>query len=136
MLTVVSAWQSLMIALARSSSLTRLLQGNRRISATASQFVAGPDEDAALRAAFMLRQRGVRASLFFLGEYTTDEATTRRTIGSLARVIEALNRSGLDTHVSVDPTQIGYAIRDELGEENALCLAVPFSTHGKGIGSG
>ena len=125
-LTMVFAWQSLMIALARSSSVTRLLQGNRRISATASQFVAGPDEDAALRTALMLRERGVRASLFFLGEYTTDEAMTRRTIESLARVIEALNQSGLDTHVSVDPSQIGYAIRDELGEENALCLAASF----------
>jgi proline dehydrogenase len=123
---MVFAWQRLMIALARTSSLTRLLEGNRRISATASQFVAGPDEDAALRTALMLQRRGVRASLFFLGEYTTDETTTRQTIGSLARVIEALSLSGLDTHVSVDPTQIGYAIRDELGEENALCLAASF----------
>ncbi len=123
---MVSVWQSLMIALARSSALTRFLQGNRRISATASQFVAGPDEDAALRTALMLSRRGVRASLFCLGEYATDEATARRTIGSLSQVVEALNRSGLDTHVSVDPTQIGYAIRDELGEENALCLAASF----------
>jgi proline dehydrogenase len=123
---MVSAWQSTMIALARSSSLTRFLHGNRRISATASQFVGGPDEDAALRTALTLRQRGIRALLFCLGEYTTDEAATRRTTESLTRVLGTLNRSGLDAHVSVDPTQIGYAIREELGEENALRLAASF----------
>ena len=37
-----------------------------------------------------------------------------------------MSRSGLDIHVSVDPAQIGYAIRDELGQENALTLAAFF----------
>ena len=121
-----SAWQDMMIALACSSSLTRVLQNNRRISSTANQFVGGPDEDSALRTALVLRQRGIRASLFFLGEYITDPAIAGLTVDSLARVLAALNRHGLDTHVSMDPTQIGFSIRDELGEENALRVAASF----------
>ena len=121
-----SVWQSFMIALARSASLTRFVQSTPRISSAANHFVGGLDEDAALRTAIALRQKGVRASLFFLGEYITDPATTRRTIDSLVRLLPALDRHGLDTHVSVDPTQIGYSIRAELGAENALRLAASF----------
>ncbi|MGA3261294.1 MAG: proline dehydrogenase family protein [Bryobacteraceae bacterium] len=123
---MVSVWQSFMIALARSGSLTRFVQRNPRISSAASQFVGGTDEDSALRTALALKQQGIRASLFFLGEYITDPAITRQTVDSLQRLLPALDAHGLDTHVSVDPTQIGYAIRPELGEENALRLAASF----------
>jgi proline dehydrogenase len=121
-----SAWQNMMIALARSDSLTRHVQRNSRISSAAKHFVGGPDEDAALRTALELRQRGIRASLFFLGEYITDPAVTRQTVDSLVRLLPTLDPHGLDTHISVDPTQIGYAIRAEIGEENALRLAASF----------
>ncbi|MGB7758456.1 MAG: proline dehydrogenase family protein [Bryobacteraceae bacterium] len=123
---MVSVWQNTMIALARSGSLTRRVQSHSRISSAANQFVGGLDEGAAIGTALDLRQRGIRASLFFLGEYITDPAVTRQTVDSLVRLLPALDRLGLDTHVSVDPTQIGYAIRDELGEENALRLAAAF----------
>jgi proline dehydrogenase len=121
-----NVWQSTMIALARSAALTRFLQANRRISSTATQFIGGPDEDAALQTALRLRKRGIRASLFYLGEYTTDEAATRQTVESLLRLLPRLNANVLDTHISVDPSQIGYAIRDALGEENVLRLAASF----------
>src|SRR5271157_6545191 len=107
----------MMIALACNSSLTRALQNNRRMSSAANQFVGGPDEDSALRTALMLRQQGIRASLFFLGEYIIDPAITRQTVDSLVRLLPQLDERGLDTHVSVDSTQIGYSIRPELGEE-------------------
>jgi proline dehydrogenase len=117
-----SAWQSLMIALARSSTLTRILQGSPRIASISSQFLGGPNEDLALRTALALRQQGIRVSMFFLGEYTSDRAATTQTIDSLIRVLTALSQNGLDAHISVDPTQIGFAISEELGEGNALRL--------------
>jgi proline dehydrogenase len=119
-------WQNMMIALARSGSLTGLVQRNPRIASAANHFVGGLDEDGAIRTALSLRRRGIRASLFFLGEYITDPAVTQQTVDSLVRLMPALDGQGLDTHVSVDPTQIGYAIRPELGEENALRLAAAF----------
>lgn len=115
-----------MIALARSRSITRFLQSAPGLASAAHHFVGGADEDAALGTALDLRQRGIRASLFFLGEYITDPAVTRQTVDSLVRLLPQLQAHGLDTHVSVDPTQIGYSIRPELGEENALRLAAAF----------
>lgn len=115
-----------MIALARSSALTRILQGNSRIASISSQFLGGSDEDSALHTALALQQQGIRVSMFFLGEYTTDTTTTTQTINSLIRVLAALNQQGLDAHISVDPTQIGFAISKELGEKNALRLGASF----------
>lgn len=121
-----SLWQNMMIALARSASITRFVQTNPRISSVANELVGGADEDAALRTALALRQRGIRASLFFLGEYITDPAITRQTVDSLVRLLPIMDANGLDTHVSVDLTQIGYWIGTELGERNALRLAAAF----------
>lgn len=121
-----SLWQTAMIALARCGWLTRAVQGSPWLGAAANQFVGGPNEDSALGAAIDLSRRGVRASLFFLGEYITDKAMTRRTVDSLARLLPRLEPNGLDTHISVDPTQIGYSIRRELGDENALRLATAY----------
>jgi proline dehydrogenase len=115
-----------MIALARSGSITRFLQSTPRLASVARDLVGGADEDAALRTALDLRHRGIRASLFFLGEYITDPAITRQTVDSLVRLLPQLDEHGLDTHISVDTTQIGYSIRPELGEENALRLAAAF----------
>jgi proline dehydrogenase len=116
----------MMIALARSGKVIGVMQGTPSLAAAAREFVGGPDEEAALRTAIGLRARGVRASLFFLGEYISDPAMTRQTADSLVRLLPQLDERGLDTHVSVDPTQIGYSIRPELGEENALRLAAAF----------
>ena len=54
-------WQNMMIAMARSSSLTGVVQGNPRIASAANHFVGGLDEDSAIRTALSLRQRGIRA---------------------------------------------------------------------------
>ncbi len=121
-----SVWQNTMIALARCGWLTRAAQRAPWLSAAARQFVGGPDEDSALRAAIGLRQQGIRASLFFLGEYIPEEAMTLQTVDSLVRLLPCLNPSGLDTHISVDPTQIGYSISRDLGDKNALRLAAAY----------
>lgn len=116
----------MMIALARSGKVIALMQGTPSLAGAAREFVGGPDEEAALRTAVGLHARGIRASLFFLGEYIIDPAITRQTVDSLVRLLPQLDERGLDTHVSVDSTQIGYSIRPELGEENALRLAAAF----------
>jgi len=123
---VASIWQNMMIALARSSKVIALMQSTPSLAAAAREFVGGPDEEAALRTAVGLHARGIRSSLFYLGEYIIDPAITRQTVDSLVRLLPQLDERGLDTHVSVDSTQIGYSIRPELGEENGLRLAAAF----------
>jgi len=119
---MVSLWQKLFIWQARSSFLKRIVQGNRRLSRVATRFVGGSDAASALNRTEVLHRRNTQASLFYLGEYVTDRDTVTRTVENLEQIIEALGSNGLDVHVSVDPTQIGYSIDDRFGEENALRL--------------
>jgi proline dehydrogenase len=112
-------WQSLMIALATSARIKDFMQRNARASALASRFVAGGDAAAALATALELKEKGLRASLYYLGEYVADAELVARNVEQKSAIAELLGEAGLDVHVSVDPTQVGYAISENLGQPNA-----------------
>ncbi len=112
-------WQSGMIALATSGRVTGFMQRNARASALATRFVAGADRDAALSRALALKENGFVASLFYLGEYVADPGLVEQNVAQKMAIAEALGAAGLDAHVSVDPTQIGYAIDEGTGRSNA-----------------
>ncbi len=65
-------WQKIMIALARSERVTRWMQNNGGMSRLSARFVVGNNVETAVERAKSLSDRGLRASLFFLGEYVTD----------------------------------------------------------------
>jgi proline dehydrogenase len=113
-------WQSLMIALARSPRVTRWMQANRATAGLARRFVGGLDAEQAIGTARRLRQAGFRASLYYLGEYVADPAQIGETVRQKKLAIMLLKDAGLQVHVSVDPTQIGYGYDDALGERNAI----------------
>ena len=113
-------WQSLMIALARSPRVTRWMQANRATAGLARRFVGGLDAEQAIGTARRLRQAGFRTSLYYLGEYVADPAQIAETVRQKKLAIMLLKDAGLQVHVSVDPTQIGYGYDDALGERNAI----------------
>ncbi len=112
-------WQKFMIGLATSDRVTGFMQRNARASGLARRFVAGPDQAAALGCAEELREQGFAASLFYLGEYVADPELVNENVVRKMAIAQGLGATGLDVHVSVDPTQIGYSIDDETGEANA-----------------
>ena len=114
-----AVWQRLMIALATSEGLKRRIQRGRRSSALATRFVGGADSRSALDTARTLADEGVTCSLFYLGEYVRDAATVSATVAQKIAMARELAAAGLDVHVSVDPTQIGYSIDHGLGQANA-----------------
>lgn len=118
-----AVWQQSMIALARSSRLTAVVHRNRRLSAMAGQFVAGPTAQDAVRVADDLSRRGITTSAYFLGEYVTDEAVIEATVEQLLGVIALLAEAGLEVHVSVDPTQVGLMRDPALARANITRLA-------------
>ena len=61
-------------------------------------------------------------SLYYLGEYVESPAAIEENVVQLTAAIEQLGQSNLDVHISIDPTQIGYAHSNALGEANALRL--------------
>ncbi len=78
----------------------------------------------AVRPAVRLREaHGIRASLFYLGEYVADADAIEHNTRQAMQACAALGQAGLDVHVSIDPTAIGYMRGDELGRGNARRIA-------------
>jgi proline dehydrogenase len=117
-----SLWQSAMIGFARSKAITGFIQGNRLMSGMAARFVGGDCSSSAVRRSAELSALGVATSLYYLGEYVESPDLIERNVVQLTAAIVKLSRSNLDVHISIDPTQIGYAHSDALGEANALRL--------------
>jgi proline dehydrogenase len=117
------AWQAGMIALARSSRAKRWIQGGRATSGLAGRYVAGPDAEAGVALAAALQARGIRSSLYYLGEYVDSPALVAENVAAKREVADLLGRAGIEIHVSVDPTQIGHSLDPALGRRNALAIA-------------
>lgn len=118
------AWQTTMIALARSAGLTRFVQGSRLGAALARRYIAGATPEAALaRVARLGSEQSIRGSLFALGEYVSDLTTIETTVLEQLSIVAQLAASPLDLHVSVDPTQIGHMLDPALARRNAFAVA-------------
>ena len=113
-------WQAGMIALARSPRITGFMQRNAAASALAGRFVVGATAAAACDAARRIEAEGFKASLYYLGEYVADPTKVSRTIERKLEVARLLGEAGLEVHISLDLTQIGYSIGETVGADNAL----------------
>jgi proline dehydrogenase len=117
------AWQRAMIAFARNVQAKRLLQGLLGRSLLAQRFVGRPTAEAAVAMAADLKARdGITSSLFYLGEYVDDPARTAETVRQSCQVARLLGDAGLDAHVSIDPTAVGYLTSDALAKQNAEAI--------------
>jgi proline dehydrogenase len=118
------AWQSNMIALARSKRCKAAIQSARAASSIAKRYVAGASPEAAIsRASALFAQRQIRSSLFFLGEYVDTPELVDENVAAKLAVTKLLSEASLDVHVSVDPTQIGYSLDPERARSNAFLIA-------------
>jgi proline dehydrogenase len=128
-------WQSWMIALARSAGVTRWMQGNRATASIARRFVAGADAAKAIAVARDLERTGFKTSLYYLGEYVKDAAIVAENGRQKMQIAEALSAAHLQIHVSVDSTQIGYAIDEAAGEQLALKIGARIRELGRTNGA-
>ncbi len=117
-------WQRGMIALARSARAKSFMQTSRAASFLVRKYVAGDSPEAGVRRAVeLLQSRGLRASLYYLGEYVDTPELVRENVENKLLVTEALRLAGVDIHVSVDPTQIGQMRNPATARDNALAVA-------------
>jgi len=86
----------------------------------ARSFVAGETIDDALKAVEKLNQRGIMATLDVLGESVTVKSDSDRAIQDYLDVLDAIHRTGVDSHVSLKLTQMGLDIDDEYCYENMI----------------
>lgn len=117
-------WQSSMIALARSKRWKAAIQGARTTSSVAVRYVGGNSPEAAIaRATALFAQHQIRSSLFYLGEYVDTPELVDENVAAKLAAATLLSQAGLDVHVSVDPTQIGYSLDPYVARRNAFLIA-------------
>ena len=125
-----------MIALATNPWLKEMMQNRAAASLLAKRFDTGHTVDEGARVALNLPARGIRSSLFYLGEYVGDPALVEQTVLSKMAAARSLRGLGLDVHVSVDPTQIGASIDLALCRRNALRIAAAIGDATRGARAG
>ncbi len=90
-----------------------MVTGTRPGRAVAGRFVAGDTLDDAVDVARSLNADGMSVSLDFLGEEVRDEASATRATEEYLESLDRIHDEGLDSNISVKPTQLGLAIDEE-----------------------
>jgi proline dehydrogenase len=85
--------------------------------------VGGDSAEAAIGKCLELSGSGATTSLNYLGEYLEAPAAIEENVAQIVAAVRLMGQSALDVHVSIYPTQIGYARSDELGEAGGLRIA-------------
>lgn len=126
-----SALRSTFIALSRNSALRNFSESSQLGRRMSSRFVAGMELDDALRAAESVNQQDMSVSLDSLGENVTNPDQAHRAAGIYHRLLDEIQRRGLDANVSVKLTQLGL----ELNYELAFIIASELVEHATRTGN-
>jgi proline dehydrogenase len=119
-----SMLQNAMIALARNTTLSRIMSSAAAGRPLATRFVGGTNVDTAVCTATRLFDRhGIRSSLFYLGEYVAERSAIEFNVNQSLAAIDSLAAAELDVDVSIDPTAIGFMESDTYGTANARLIA-------------
>ncbi len=100
-----------------NSTMTRLVT-RFGMSLGADRFVAGEDVEAALETVRELNDENLLATLDHLGESVTDESLAREAAAVYVDLLDKVRESGVQSTVSLKPTQMGLAVDPSLAEEN------------------
>ena len=118
----------LSLLIARQSWARKLALSTPGIRDLAWRFVAGEDLDAGIKVLHELARRGIRGSLNHVGTHVHEEAEAVAAADASIEAIRRIRVEGLDSHVSVKPTQVGLDIDDDLCRRQLrriLDVAVP-----------
>ena len=89
----------------------------------ARRFVAGEDIEDALKAVKVLNERGLIASLDYLGENVRDATAATAAADTYRAVIERVEAAGLEANLSMKLTQMGLDLDPEVAIGNAAVVA-------------
>ena len=111
--------RNLLLYLSESRRFKSFLTRFKAFNNVTKRFVAGEQISDAAEAIRQLNGKGITASFDHLGESIKSEAETRDEVNEYLRVLEAIDKHGLDSNVSVKLTQLGLDIDPDLCIENA-----------------
>lgn len=82
------------------------------------RFIAGENIDDAIKEIQELNKLGITATFDHLGESTTSEAEAEADVREYFRVLRRIDETGVNSNVSVKPTQLGLDISEALCQRN------------------
>lgn len=102
------------------SMVTRTRPGR----ALARRFVAGDTLDEAVSASRRLNGQGFKVSLDLLGEQVHDRPSATQATEEYLECLDRIATEGLDSNISIKPTQLGLAIDEDMATNAIERLAV------------
>jgi proline dehydrogenase len=123
--------RSAFIALSTNQPLRRFSERSSLGRKLSSRFVAGLEVEDALRAAEMLNNYGMTATLDSLGESVATEGEAHKAAEIYHRLLDAISTQKLKANISVKLTQIGL----ELSPDLAYTIAAGLTEHARATGN-
>ena len=119
--------RSAFIALSTNQPLRRFSERSSVGRKLSSRFVAGLEVEDSLRAAEMLNNHGMTATLDALGESVSTEIEAHRSAETYHRLLDAIAAQKLKANISVKLTQMGL----ELSPDLAYTIAAGLTEHAR-----
>src|ERR1700744_1721203 len=114
--------RSAFIALSRNSALRSFSESSTIGRRMSSRFVAGMQVEEVLRVAEQINQQRIAVTLDSLGENINTAGEARPSAEIYHRMIDEIQRRGLDANVSVKLTQMGLELNESLAHQIAAEL--------------
>ncbi|HEX6038547.1 proline dehydrogenase family protein [Longimicrobium sp.] len=99
-----------LLRLSESNTAKKIITRAPLSRSFAQRFVAGDTLDEALQAARELNEAGLTVSLDFLGESVASRDEAEAAARMAVRILESIQREGLQANLSIKPTQLGLDI--------------------------
>jgi len=117
-----SVMRSLLLAASQNKWLKDHASHYGFVRRSVSRFMPGETVDDALAAARDLEGHGIKTVLTHLGENIADAVAAKEVADHYLKVLDRISTEGLDTEISVKPTQLGLDLSAELCERNIRTL--------------
>lgn len=117
--------RSLILAAASNDVVRKVVASAPGSRSIVDRFVAGEDTDAAVAAVRAVVDKGLTATLDYLGEDTTDAELAERTVQAYLQLLDRLHDDGLAdrAEVSVKLTALGLGVEEKMAADNAFRIA-------------
>lgn len=110
--------RSFFIYLSQATWARRMVTNWDFVWRSASRFISGEKQEDAIQVVEALNARGFNATLDHLGEHISNPDKALRSTEAILQVLEAIDRSGVRSNVSIKLTQIGLALDETLCTQN------------------
>jgi len=115
-------YRAFMIYLSKAAWVRKLVTGWSFAWRAASRFVAGEKLEDGIAAVKKLNEKGINATLDHLGEHTTNPEEARRATQDIFKILDAIEKMGVRSNVSLKLTQIGIDVDEAMCAENLRCI--------------